>query len=53
MVCKNIILRIDGRGGKGSYECQLALLYHVSLDLRRINKSVNMIKKKKVEGEKY
>lgn len=25
MVCKNIISRIDGRGGKGSYECQLAL----------------------------
>lgn len=40
-------------GGVGKDPTNASLRYHVSLDLRRINKSVIMIKKKKVEGEKY
>lgn len=40
-------------GGVGKDPTNASLRYRVSLDLRRINKSVIMIKKKKVEGEKY
>lgn len=40
-------------GGVGKDFMNVSLCYYVLLDLRWINKSVNMIKKKKVEGEKY